>query len=200
MTQSSEHQVSSPTLPTTRAWVTVVAVGVVAAAHIWKLPVALPLLEAELGMSLITAGMLVGIIQLASMVGGLFVAWGGELAGLRRLLMLGLLLLAIGSCLGATTVDALHDGFRAIREWISAVHGLGTSTDPAHLPPRSTQHCPVFLGRIPGHRHGDRLRRRRSPSGARQLAGTVGGNGGCHDRAPRTGRTFYRSGSTATRR
>ena len=103
MTHSSEHQVSSPTLPTTRAWVTVVAVGVVAAAHIWKLPVALPLLEAELGMSLITAGMLVGIIQLASMVGGLFVAWGGELAGLRRLIMLGLILLAIGSCLGATT-------------------------------------------------------------------------------------------------
>ena len=47
MTQSSEHQVSSPTLPTTRLG-HCSAVGVVAAAHL-KLPVALPLLEAELG-------------------------------------------------------------------------------------------------------------------------------------------------------
>src|SRR5699024_7983387 len=77
-----------------------------AAAHIWKLPVALPLLETELGISLVTAGMLVGIIQLASMVGGLLVAWGGEIAGLRRLIMIGLLLLAAGSCLGATTSSA----------------------------------------------------------------------------------------------
>src|SRR5699024_9935418 len=79
----SDREASSTTLSTNRDWVTVVAVGVVAAAHIWKLPVALPLLEVELGMSLVTAGMLVGIIQLASMVGGLFVAWGGELVGLR---------------------------------------------------------------------------------------------------------------------
>lgn len=103
MKQSTQAEVSSTSRTSTRAWVTVVAVGVIAAAHIWKLPVALPLLEAELGMSLVTSGMLLGIIQLASMVGGLFVAWGGEIAGLRRLMMLGLVLLAIGSCLGATT-------------------------------------------------------------------------------------------------
>lgn len=106
MTHQSDRRISSMSPPTTRAWVTVVTVGVVAAAHIWKLPVALPLLEAELGMSLVTAGMLVGVIQLASMVGGLLVAWGGEMAGLRRLIMIGLLLLAVGSCLGATTSSA----------------------------------------------------------------------------------------------
>src|SRR5699024_9441193 len=93
LTHPSDHHISSMPPRPTRAWVTVVTVGVVAAAHIWKLPVALPLLETELGISLVTAGMLVGIIQLASMVGGLLVAWGGEIAGLRRLIMIGLLLL-----------------------------------------------------------------------------------------------------------
>ena len=95
MKQSTQAEVSSTSQASTRAWVTGVAVGVIAAAHIWKLPVALPLLEAELGMSLVTSGMLLGIIQLASMVGGLFIAWGGEIAGLRRLMMFGLVLPAL---------------------------------------------------------------------------------------------------------
>lgn len=97
------HNDDSPQLASNRAWLIVVSVGVMAAIHIWKLPVALPVLEAELGMSLLTSGMLLGIIQLASMVGGLLVAWGGEIAGLRRLIIAGLLLLAAGSLLGATT-------------------------------------------------------------------------------------------------
>lgn len=119
MKHLSDREASSTTLPTNRDWVTVVAVGVVAAAHIWKLPVALPLLEVELGMSLVTAGMLVGIIQLASMVGGLFVAWGGELVGLRRLIMIGLLLLAFGSCMGATT-SSTH-----VMMILRAIEGIG---------------------------------------------------------------------------
>ena len=88
---------------TTRAWLIIVTVGVIAAVHIWKLPVALPVLEAELGMNLLTSGMLLGIIQLASMVGGLLIAWGGEMAGLRRLIVAGILLLGAGSLMGATT-------------------------------------------------------------------------------------------------
>lgn len=88
---------------TNRAWLIVVTVGVIAAVHIWKLPVALPTLKAELGIDLLTSGMLLGIIQFASMVGGLLVAWGGEMAGLRRLIVVGLLLLAAGSLMGAAT-------------------------------------------------------------------------------------------------
>ncbi len=86
-----------------RAWMILVGVGIMAAVHIWKLPVALPLLEAELGIGLMASGLLIGMIQLASMVGGLAVAWGGELAGLRRLVVLGLVLLAAGSLCGAFT-------------------------------------------------------------------------------------------------
>ena len=42
-----------------------------------------------------------GIIQLASVVGGLATAVGGEMAGLRRLLISGLVLLSAASALGA---------------------------------------------------------------------------------------------------
>lgn len=55
----------------------------------------------DLGTSLIQAGLLLGIIQLASVVGGLATAVGGEMAGLRRLLVSGLVLLSIASALGA---------------------------------------------------------------------------------------------------
>ncbi|WP_255314559.1 MFS transporter [Glutamicibacter nicotianae] len=81
----------------------VVGVGVVAAMNIWKLPLALQRLEAELGFGLVFSGLLLGVIQVASMLGGLLVAWGGERFGLRRLLMLGLILLALGSAGGAVS-------------------------------------------------------------------------------------------------
>lgn len=62
--------------------------------HIWKLPAALAALQANLGTTLVQAGLLLGIIQAASMVGGLVTAVGGEMAGLRRLLVTGLILLS----------------------------------------------------------------------------------------------------------
>lgn len=91
------------------AWLILVLIGIIAAVHIWKLPVALHVLENEFGISLLASGMLVGVIQLASMVGGLVVAWCSEVAGLRRLIILGLLLLAAGSLCGAfsTSITAL---------------------------------------------------------------------------------------------
>lgn len=88
------------------AWLIIVGVGVVAAMHIWKLPSALYLIEAEMGIGLVFSGVLLGVIQLASMLGGLLVAWGGERFGLRRLLTLGLILLSIGSLGGSLSPDA----------------------------------------------------------------------------------------------
>lgn len=83
------------------AWLAVLAAGIAAAMHIWKLPAALAGIQADLGTSLVQAGLLLGIIQLASVVGGLATAVGGEMAGLRRLLVSGLVLLAAASALGA---------------------------------------------------------------------------------------------------
>ncbi|MDN4643925.1 MFS transporter [Arthrobacter sp. PsM3] len=83
------------------AWLAVLAAGTAAAMHIWKLPAALAGIQADLGTTLVQAGLLLGIIQVASVVGGLATAVGGEMAGLRRLLVAGLILLSAASALGA---------------------------------------------------------------------------------------------------
>ncbi|MFJ6457104.1 CynX/NimT family MFS transporter [Paenarthrobacter sp. NPDC091669] len=83
-----------------------VAVGFVAALHIWKLPAALPLIQNSLGFSLLTAGVLLGIVQLAGMIGGLAVSLLAEVFGARRTLILGLLFLSAGSVAGALATEA----------------------------------------------------------------------------------------------
>ncbi|MFJ6415469.1 CynX/NimT family MFS transporter [Paeniglutamicibacter sp. NPDC091659] len=88
------------------AWITVVVAGIAAALHIWKLPAALPLIQETLGFSLLTAGALLGIVQLAGMVGGLAVSLLAEVIGARRTLVLGLLFLSAGSAIGALTTGA----------------------------------------------------------------------------------------------
>ncbi|GAA1785840.1 hypothetical protein GCM10009712_36540 [Pseudarthrobacter sulfonivorans] len=97
------------------AWLAVLAAGIAAAMHIWKLPAALAGIQADLGTSLIQAGLLLGIIQLASVVGGLATAVGGEMAGLRRLLISGLVLLSAASALGAVAPST---------EWLMAARTL----------------------------------------------------------------------------
>lgn len=63
----------SPSPPSTSPlrWIVVVIAGVVAAMHIWKLPGALEGIRAELGISLVLAGPLLGVVQVASMLLGL---------------------------------------------------------------------------------------------------------------------------------
>ncbi|GAA5201920.1 MFS transporter [Arthrobacter gyeryongensis] len=87
------------------AWLAVVAAGIAAAMHIWKLPAALAGIQADLGTTLVQAGLLLGIIQVASVLGGLATAVGGEMAGLRRLLVPGLILLSTASALGAAAAS-----------------------------------------------------------------------------------------------
>lgn len=90
---------------TDAAWLAVLAAGIAAAMHIWKLPAALTDIQSDLGTTLVQAGLLLGIIQVASIVGGLATAIGGELIGLRRLLMGGLILLSAASALGAASTS-----------------------------------------------------------------------------------------------
>ena len=88
-------------------WLAVLAAGIGAAMHIWKLPGALAVVQQDLPMTLVQAGLLVGVIQAASIAGGLPVALAGEVLGLRRLLLLGLALLSAGSVTGALAPDAV---------------------------------------------------------------------------------------------
>ncbi|MFD1213906.1 CynX/NimT family MFS transporter [Arthrobacter sp. GCM10027362] len=85
---------------TDAAWIVVVLAGITAAMHIWKLPAAIPLIQAELNMSLVQAGVLLGLVQVAGMAGGLAVSLFAETVGARRCLLIGLWLLFAGSVAG----------------------------------------------------------------------------------------------------
>jgi len=91
---------------TNTAWTIIVASGVVAGLHIWKLAPALTVIQDELGFSLIFSGVLLGVVQVAGMVGGLAVSLLAEVISQRRTLILGLLLLVAGSALGAFAPSA----------------------------------------------------------------------------------------------
>lgn len=87
----------------------VIVAGVTAALHLGKLPPAMGALEAALGLTLVQAGFMLSLVQLAGMTVGLLVGMASDTVGLRRSLMAGLAVLAMASWLGAeaTSVTAL---------------------------------------------------------------------------------------------
>lgn len=82
------------------SWIVVVCAGVAAGLQVWKLPPALPYLRHDLSLTLVQAGTLLGIVQLAGMLGGLAISLLAELIGERRCLSIGLVLLCLGSAGG----------------------------------------------------------------------------------------------------
>ena len=81
----------------------VILAGVVAALHIGKLPPAIPVLRDALGLTLVQAGFLLSLVQLAGMTLGVVFGVIADTLGSRRSMTLGLVLLAIVSALGAQT-------------------------------------------------------------------------------------------------
>mgnify|MGYP006190997757 CR=1 FL=1 len=79
----------------------VLAVGVTCALHIGKLPVAIPVLRETLQLTLVQAGFLLSLVQLAGMTLGLAIGLTADRLGPRRVMLIGLVLLAMGSMLGA---------------------------------------------------------------------------------------------------
>jgi MFS family permease len=84
----------------------VIAAGVAAALHVGKLSPALPALATTLGVTLLQAGFLLSLVQLAGMTLGLAVGLGADSLGLKRSLLAGLVLLAAASALGGWARDA----------------------------------------------------------------------------------------------
>lgn len=97
------HPTSTRAQPrsTNTPWIVVVVAGVASAMHIWKLPGALDFIRQDLGMSLVDSGVLLGIVQVGSMLLGLVASLFSEVWGLRRTLVVGMILLAVGSLAGA---------------------------------------------------------------------------------------------------
>ncbi|MEO8310672.1 MAG: MFS transporter [Caldimonas sp.] len=78
----------------------VILAGVVAALHVGKLPPAIPVLRDALGLTLVQAGFLLSLVQLAGMTAGAAFGVIADSLGSRRSMTLGLALLAIVSALG----------------------------------------------------------------------------------------------------
>lgn len=79
----------------------------VAALHVGKLPPALPLLRAELGIGLVQAGFLLSVVQAAGMALALALGLSVARLGLRRSLITGLWVLAASSVAGSYTHGAM---------------------------------------------------------------------------------------------
>ena len=84
----------------------VIAAGVAAALHVGKLAPALVLLQAELGLSLPAAGLLLSTVQAAGMLAALPLGVAADRIGARRALIAGLCLLAVASAAGALAPTA----------------------------------------------------------------------------------------------
>ncbi|RGE47066.1 MFS transporter [Comamonas testosteroni] len=119
MAQLSDSRTpSSPSRGLYPSWI-VVAAGVSGSLHVGKLPPAVPVLQEQLGVSLVQAGFLLSTVQVAGMALGLVVGLGADKWGLRRSMLVGLALMALSSIVGAAAT-----GF----EWLLALRvleGLG---------------------------------------------------------------------------
>jgi len=100
------------------SWV-IVLTGMCAALHVAKIPPALPVLQAELGLTLLQAGFLLSAVQVASMTLGLLVGLSVDGLGLKRSMLFGLGLLFAASALGGFAHHA--DVLMLLR----ALEGLG---------------------------------------------------------------------------
>jgi MFS family permease len=88
-----------------RAAVVIILAGVSAALHVAKLPPAIAALQAGLGISLLQAGFLLSLVQLAGMSAGVAFGALADALGLRRSMLLGLLLLSLASAIGGVARD-----------------------------------------------------------------------------------------------
>ncbi len=96
MTQTSRHAAAPE-----RAAAIVILAGVAGALHVAKLPPAISALQASLGVTLLQAGFLLSLVQLAGMSAGVAFGVLADGLGLKRSMLIGLSLLAAVSALGA---------------------------------------------------------------------------------------------------
>ena len=99
-------------------WLVILA-GVWAAVGVGKLSPALPVLHEALGVSLLQAGFLLSLVQLAGMSLGLVVGAAADGIGLKRSMVAGLVLLSIAGAAGGWAHDA------TVLQVLRALEGVG---------------------------------------------------------------------------
>lgn len=97
----------------------VILSGVTAALYVGKLPPALPVLRDALGVTLLQAGFLLSLVQLAGMTLGLAVGLTADGLGLRRSMLAGLMILTAAGAVGGWARDASD------LLWLRAAEGFG---------------------------------------------------------------------------
>ncbi|MBK4217680.1 MFS transporter [Paracoccus caeni] len=93
-------------LPDATRWSAVavlVASGIVAALQVGKAAIATPMLQADLGLSLAAIGWLTGVFAIIGLVGGVPCGLMVARSGARRMLLLGLVIVAAGAAMGAAS-------------------------------------------------------------------------------------------------
>lgn len=102
----------------------VVAGGVAASIHLGKLPAAVPALQAALGISLVQAGFLLSVLQVAGMGLGLLAGLLADGLGPRRCMLVGLALLTLASAGGGAWGEGGGIGFEGLLA-LRVVEGAG---------------------------------------------------------------------------
>jgi CP family cyanate transporter-like MFS transporter len=105
----------------------VVVAGVAAALHLGKLPPAVPALQATLGVGLVEAGFLLSLVQLAGMTLGIFVGLAADTIGLRRSMLIGLIVITLASLLGGAVGISIERSAQAVSLLLAlrALEGVG---------------------------------------------------------------------------
>lgn len=113
--------------------------GITAAAHVGKAPPALPLLRGELNLSIVQAGWTVSIIAAMAMASGMAAGMTADRIGHRRLLIIGLLIMALSGAVGSVAdgpwlllVSRFFEGVGFISVAVSAPSLIVTSIFHRH--------------------------------------------------------------------
>lgn len=119
--------------------VAAVGAGIIGAAHIGKVPAALPLVRTELGLDLIAAGWVVSIYSATGMTLGMLIGVFADRIGHRALAVAGVVLMGIGSALGALAGDAAMllasrfvEGLGFVTAVVTAPSLIARAVGPAH--------------------------------------------------------------------
>lgn len=120
--------------------VLVVFAGIVAAMHVGKVAPAIPVLQAQLGLTLVQAGWLLSLSQMAGMLVAVFIGMIADGIGLRRSLFTGLVLLGVVSLLTSVATSAPQllamraiEGAAILMVIVPAPALLRTLVDPTRL-------------------------------------------------------------------